>query len=133
MKSASIDILPMAAVGLILVLVMMVIAPMTMAHNDTPVAVPAARTAERKVEENVTISYTAGRELLLNDVRFDDLFALERRLEGEIIRDPYVLVVVRADREVLHSEVLDILAMARRAGALRIACATKRVDEDPIR
>lgn len=130
MKSVSIDILPMAAVGLILVLVMMMIAPMVMAHNDTPVTVPLARTAERKVEENVTISYTADRELLLNDVRYGSLDELERRLEQEIIRDPYVLVVVRADKEVLHSEVLDILALARRAGALRIACATKRTDEE---
>lgn len=129
MKSASIDILPMAAIGLILVLVMMVIAPMTMAHNDTPVTVPLARTAERKVEENVTISYTLARELLVNDVPALDLAAVENRLEQEIARDPYVLVVVRADRDVLHSEVLDILAMARRAGALRIACATKRAEE----
>ena len=129
MKSVSIDILTMAAVGLILVLAMMVIAPMTMAHNDTPVTVPLARTAERKVEENLTISYTVEREILLNDIRYDDLAELERRLEQEILRDPYILVVVRADKEVLHSEVLDILALARRAGALRIACATKRVDE----
>ncbi|MFO7638416.1 MAG: biopolymer transporter ExbD [bacterium] len=129
MKSASIDILPMAAIGLILVLVMMVIAPMTMAHNDTPVTVPLARTAERKVEENVTISYTLARDLLVNDVPFGDLGAVESRLQQEIARDPYVLVVVRADRDVLHSEVLDILAMARRAGALRIACATKRAEE----
>lgn len=129
MKTASIDILPMAAVGLILVLVMMMIAPMVMAHNDTPVTVPLARTSERKVEENVTITYTTGRELLLNDVRYDDLFDLEGQIEMELIRDPYVLVVVRADKEVLHSEVLDILAMARRAGALRIACATKKVGE----
>lgn len=129
MKSASIDILPMAAIGLILVLVMMVIAPMTMAHNDTPVTVPLARTAERKVEENVTISYTLARELLVNDVPALDLAAVENRLEQEIARDPYVLVVVRADRDILHSEVLDILAMARRAGALRIACATKRAEE----
>ncbi|HDQ99736.1 MAG TPA: biopolymer transporter ExbD [candidate division WOR-3 bacterium] len=129
MKSVSIDILPMAAVGLILVLVMMIIAPMTMAHNDTPVTVPLARTAERKVEENLTISYTVEHELLLNDVRYEDLTSLGLQLEQEILRDPYILVVIRADKEVLHSEVLDILALARRAGALRIACATKRLDE----
>lgn len=130
MKSVSIDILPMAAIGLILVLVMMVIAPMTMAHNDTPVTVPLARTAERKVEENVTISYTIDRMLLVNDVPYSDLEAVHSRLEREIARDPYLLVVIRADKDVLHSEVLDILATARQAGALRIACATKRAEEN---
>lgn len=129
MKSASIDILPMAAVGLILVLVMMMIAPMVMAHNDTPVNVPQTRTSERKLEENATITYTIDGRLLLNDKPVADLAELENRLEMEVVEDPYVLVVVRADKRVLHSDVLDLLATARRAGALRIACATKRQKE----
>jgi biopolymer transport protein ExbD len=130
MKTTSIDILPMAAVGLILVLVMMMIAPMVMAHNDTPVTVPETHTAERKVEENTTITYTRDGRLLLDDRPCPDLAEVENRLEMELVRDPYLLVVVRADKDVLHSEVLDILAAARRAGAMRIACATKKMRED---
>ncbi len=127
MKTASIDILPMAAVGLILVLIMMVIAPLVMAHNETPVTVPQTHTSERKVEEDVTITYTRDSRLLLNDAQVPDMVELENQLEMELVRDPYVLVVVRADKEVLHSDVLDILATAKRAGALRIACATKKI------
>jgi len=130
MKSASIDILPMAAVGLILVLVMMVIAPMVMANNDTPVTVPQTHTSERKVEENVTVTYTRDGQLLLNDKPYPDLAEVETQLEFELVRDPYLLVVVRADKDVFHSEVLDILASVRRAGASRIACATKKFRED---
>ena len=129
-KSASIDILPMAAVALILVLVMMVIAPMVMAHNDTPVTVPMTHTSERKVEENTTITYTVDSRLLLDDVPYDHMFELENKLEMELVRDPYLLVVIRADKDVLHADVLDLLALARRAGGLRIACATKRIKDD---
>jgi biopolymer transport protein ExbD len=129
LKTASIDILPMAAVGLILVLVMMMIAPMVMSHNDTPVDVPQTRTSERKLEENATVTYTIDGRLLFNDQPVTDLAELENRLEMAVVEDPYVLVVVRADRQVLHSDVLDLLATARRAGALRIACATKKMDE----
>jgi biopolymer transport protein ExbD len=89
-----------------------------------------AHTSERKVEENVTVTYTLDHRMLLNDVQYDDLFELENQLEMELVRDPYVLVVVRADKDVLHSEVLDVLAMVRRAGALRIACATKKAGEE---
>jgi len=123
-----IDIMPLAAVGLILVLIMMVISPLVMAHNQTPISVPQAHTAERKVENDVTIGYTVTGELLLNDKQVADLAELETRLEMELMKDPYVLVVVRADKDVLHSDVLDILATARRAGALRIACATKKAE-----
>ena len=129
-KSASIDILPMAAVALILVLAMMVIAPMVMAHNDTPVSVPMTHTSERKVEENTTITYTVDGRLLLDDTPYNDLLELENKLEMELVRDPYLLVVIRADKDVLHADVLDLLALARRAGGLRIACATKKMEDN---
>lgn len=126
----TVDILPMAAVGLILVLIMMVISPMVMAHNETPITVPQTHTAERKLEEDVTVGYTRDGELLLNDRRVPDLGELESQLEVAIAKDPYVLVVIRADKDVMHADVLDILAAARRAGALRIACATKKAAEE---
>ncbi|MEO0079719.1 MAG: biopolymer transporter ExbD [candidate division WOR-3 bacterium] len=128
MKAApNVDILPMACVGLILVLIMMMVAPLVTTHSRTKVDVPQAHTAERKVENDVTITYTREGQLLFNDQPVSSLEELQNCLASEVTRDPYVLVVVRADKECLHSQVLDILACARRAGALRIACATKKL------
>jgi biopolymer transport protein ExbD len=130
MKEApNLDILPMACVGLILVLVMMVVAPMVLTHNSTPVDLPQTHTAERKTENDVTITLTAQGQLFFNDQPVNGFDDLRNRLAGEIARDPYVLVVVRADKQCLHSAVLDILACARQAGALRIACATKKIKQ----
>ncbi|MCX7732593.1 MAG: biopolymer transporter ExbD [candidate division WOR-3 bacterium] len=130
MKEApNIDILPMACVGLILVLVMMVVAPMVLTHNSTPVDVPQTHTAERKTENDVTITLTAQGQLFLNDQPVADLEELKDGIASEIARDPYILVVIRADKQCLHSSVLDILACARQAGALRIACATKKINQ----
>ncbi len=130
MKEApNIDILPMACVGLILVLVMMVVAPMVLTHNSTPVDVPQTHTAERKTENDVTITMTAQGRLFLNDQPVTDLDELKAGIASEIARDPYVLVVIRADKQCLHSSVLDILACARQAGAVRIACATKKINQ----
>ncbi len=127
-EAPNLDILPMACVGLILVLVMMVVAPMVLTHNSTPVDVPQTHTAERKTENDLTITYTADGRLYFNDQAVANFDELQDRIAGEISRDPYVLVVVRADKECFHSSVLDILACARRAGAVRIACATKKID-----
>ncbi|MGQ9707657.1 MAG: ExbD/TolR family protein [bacterium] len=124
----NIDILPMACVGLILVLVMMVIAPMVLTHNSTPVDVPQTHTAERKTENDVTVTMTAQGSLFFNDKPVMDFDELKSLIAGEIARDPYVLLVVRADKDCLHSAVLDILSCARQAGALRIACATKKIN-----
>ncbi|HEC78291.1 MAG TPA: biopolymer transporter ExbD [candidate division WOR-3 bacterium] len=122
---ANIDILPMACVGLILVLVMMVVAPLVMTHTQTRVDVPRAHTAETKTEENLTITYTVDGRLLVNDSEvtpeeFSDIVATE------IEKDPYQLVILRADKNVLHRDVLEILSKVKQVGAKRIACATKK-------
>ena len=126
---ANIDILPMAAVGLILVLIMMVVSPLVVTRTGTPVALPQTHTSERKVENDINVTYTVDGKLLLDDKPVANYDELENTLETALVKDPYLLVVVRADKECLHSNVLDILASVRRAGALRIACATKKYKE----
>jgi biopolymer transport protein ExbD len=124
-RMENIDILPLACVGLILVLVMMVIAPLVMTHTQTPVDVPWAHTAETKTEENLTITFTVGGNLLINDIEILPE-ELSEVVAYELEKDPYQLIIVRADKEVLHKDVLEILATVKRVGAKRIACATKR-------
>jgi biopolymer transport protein ExbD len=124
-QMGNIDILPMACVGLILVLVMMVIAPLVMTHTQTHVDVPKAHTAETKTEENLTITYTVDGHILVNDVeitpdQLGDVIAAELEI------DPFQLVIVRADKDVYHADVLEILAKIKQVGAKRIACATKK-------
>jgi biopolymer transport protein ExbD len=128
-RNANIEILPLAAVALTLVLIMMVVSPLVVSRNGTPVVLPQTHTAERKVENDLTISYTVDGQLLVDDKPVSSLPELESTLQAQLLKDPYVLVVIRADKDCLHSHVLDILATARRAGALRIACATKKYRE----
>lgn len=124
-RMENVEILPMAAIGLMLVLMMMVIAPMTMTHTSTPVDVPKAHTAETKTEENLTVTYTLDDIVLVNDQPVDQS-ELATVIAQAMQVDPYQLVVIRADRNALHSSVLDILAIIKQAGARRIACATKK-------
>lgn len=127
-RMENVEILPMAAVGLMVVLMMMVIAPMTMIHTNTPVEVPKAHTAETKTEENLTITYTEDGRILINDfpITNDQLSSV---VSQELQKDPYQLVIIRADKNALHKDILDILAMVKLAGAKRIACATKKPRE----
>lgn len=128
-RMANIDILPMACVGLILVLAMMILAPLVMTHTQTVVDVPKAHTSEIKTEENLTITYTIEGRLLVNDIEILPE-ELDQVVAEELERDPYQLVIVRADKDVLHNDVLDILASVKKVGAKRIACATKRPKGD---
>ncbi len=122
---ANIDILPMACVGLLLVIMMINIAPMVMSHTRVPVTVPTANTAERKTEDDISIALTCDGKLYLQDEPVERE-ELSEEMEILLSEDPYRLVVVRADKEVLYDDVLELLAIAKEAGAKRLACATKK-------
>jgi biopolymer transport protein ExbD len=123
----NLDILPMACVGLILVLVMMMISPMVVTHTSTPVTVPSAHTGQREVQNDISIILTQAGEYLFNDVPVATLAQIGSMVAAEIARDPYILVVIRADKQCYGNQVLDVLSEAKRAGAVRIVCATKKL------
>ena len=123
----NLDILPMACVGLILVLVMMMISPMVVSHTTTPVNVPSAHTGQREVQNDVSIVLTRTGEYFFNDRPVSTLQQVGEMVAAEVARDPYILVVIRADKQVYGNQVLDILSTAKRAGAVRIVCATKKL------
>jgi biopolymer transport protein ExbD len=98
---------------------------MVTTHANTPVEVPAAHTEERQVEEDIAVTLTRDGHLFLNDGEIRPTELVEK-LRLELAKDPYKLTIIRADRDVLHADVLEILAACRRAGSLRMACATRQ-------
>jgi len=125
----NLQILPVAAVALVLVLIMMVISPLVVSNNSTPVNLPNTHASERKIESALTVTYTEDGRLLVDDKPISGLSEMGDSIMTQMKKDPYMLVVVRADSTVLTWKVLDILSTARRAGALRIVCATKKFRE----
>jgi len=125
MKVININVLPLACIGLLLVIMMIMVAPMVISYSKTPVNVPQAYTAERKVENEIVISYTQDKKLFLNDIP-TNLEILKEKLKEELVKDPYRLVVIRADKELSYGEVINIIALAKEAGAKRLACSTKK-------
>ena len=123
----NLDILPMACVGLILVLVMMMISPMVVTHTTTPVNVPAAHTGQREVQNDISIVLTRDGQYLFDDEPAASLEEIGNLVSAKIAGDPYILVVIRADKECYGNQVLDVLSAAKRAGAVRIVCATKKL------
>jgi biopolymer transport protein ExbD len=123
----NLDILPMACVGLILVLVMMMISPMVVTHSSTPVNVPAAHTGQREVQNDISIVLTQTGQYLFDDEPVASLDEVGNLVAAEVARDPYILVVIRADKQCYGNQVLDVLSVAKKAGAARIVCATKKL------
>lgn len=120
---SKIEITPLIGVALILVIVFMVTSPLMMTPLDMNVDLPKAKTVEAKSESNITISVSMENILALNEkqLTFEQLSV---ELTQMIAEHPDRLVVIRADKSLTHRVVLDLLSMAKKAGAKKLAIAT---------
>lgn len=120
---SKIEITPLIGVALILVIVFMVTSPLMMTPLDMNVDLPKAKTVEAKSESNITISVSLENILALNEKQMT-YEQLSVELAQMIAEHPERLVVIRADKSLTHRVVLDLLSMAKKAGAKKLAIAT---------
>ncbi len=126
-----IDITPLVGVALILVIIFMVTSPMMITDADLGVELPKAKTIEPEVETNIVISFSLNSKMALNEKELS-LPKLKMELKKEIADYPERMVVIRADRKVTHKQVLNILSIAKKAGASRIALATLQRNREKV-
>ena len=118
-----INVIPLIDVCLTLVIIFMVTSPLMMVPTNLEIDLPKARTIEAKSESNITISISKDNIIALNEseIQLANLqLALSEMLKDHSDR----LVVIRADKNVNHQWVLDLLTISKRAGATRLAIAT---------
>jgi biopolymer transport protein ExbD len=121
--TSKIEITPLVGVALILVIVFMVTSPLMMTPANLEIDLPKARTVEAKSESNITISCAADNVVALNEKEMT-IDELQTALAQMLDEYPDRLVVIRADRNLTHQEVLNVLSVAKRAGATKLAVAT---------
>ena len=123
---ARINVTPIIDVALVLVIILLITAPM-ITNSAMDVDLPAAQT--RAAEDEVRMSVTMGvhGELAINENEVpakEFVRALAARLaEGG---NANILVVVRADTGMPYDSVNHVLKLVRKAGATRVAIATRQ-------
>ena len=88
------------------------------------VRLPEAALKEEEPKQDLVLILTRDNRLYLNDdpLPLDDLAArLQERLRGR--HDG--VVIIKADKDVLHGRVVEIMDIAKGAGAVRLAIATE--------
>ena len=112
--TSKIEITPLVGVALILVIVFMVTSPLMMTPTNLEIDLPKARTVEAKSESNITISCAADNVVALNEKEMS-IGELQTALAEMLVENPERLVVIRADRNLTHQQVLNVLSIAKRA------------------
>ena len=122
-----VNVTPIIDVALVLVIILLVTAPMITA-TDLRITLPEAHTKAAEDERNLSV--TLGPE---GDIKVDrDVVPRARLVEAlrvKLAENPEELVVVCADAGVEYSKVEDLLDEARKAGAKRLAIATRHKRE----
>ena len=122
-----INVTPIIDVALVLVIILLITAPMlTLANLD--VNLPAAHSRDIEDQGFISITMSGSGEIAVDDQIVGSVerinSALRSRIKDHEGKD--VLVVVRADAELPHALVRQVLEEARSSGATRLAIATRQ-------
>lgn len=121
-REPHIMIIPMIdLIFFLLVFFMMSMLSMTVEHS-VPLQLPQAATAALQTEASLTVGVTADGRIFVEEEpvsRAD----FSRRMAAERERNPDVNVVLRADEDARHADVLFVLDGLRSAGISRIGIA----------
>ncbi|MFC1501337.1 ExbD/TolR family protein [Elusimicrobiota bacterium] len=126
-KPPPFDASPMAIIGLLLVIIFI-------SSSDSWVKplmeleLPEANTAESESKTNLTVSIGPDGEVAIDDV--DMLW--ETLFDGLILgldANPDKYVIIRADREALYGDIVEVMRTAKEAGAQSITIATQQKKE----
>ena len=117
------NLLPLIDVVLLL-LIFFMISSTFVVQPGIQVNLPKSTIAERREPEDVTLILTREKALYLNDRRVT-VPELWGRLVDMYRRRPDFMLVIKADRQVPHGSVVEVMDIAKQAGVRRLAIATR--------
>lgn len=123
---SGVNIIPVIDVSLVLLIILLATSPI-LNLPGFEVKLPKAVTAESK-ERNISISVSLKGELAINEKRVD-LNTLIPELQSELKDKKDFLVIIRADQGVNYGLVEQVMDLAKKGGAQRIAIATQQEQE----
>jgi biopolymer transport protein ExbD len=122
---AEINITPLTDIFLVLLIIFMVTST-ALVQQALKVNLPRSGAGEN-MPQSVTLTLTPGNRLFL-DGKPVDRAALPRALAAAVAATTDRLVILEGDEKVLLGEAVSLLDVARKAGALKVAVATKPPD-----
>lgn len=123
-EEAEIIVIPMIDVMMFLLFFFMVASLAMVVQSGLPVNLPKASTSNEHSSQNVTITIMADNRVFLNTA-LTTLDKLEAGLKSLKV-SPDNLVIINADKRVMHGFVVAAMDEARKAGITRFAIATDR-------
>lgn len=124
LKKARIEIIPMIDT-IFFLLVFFMIATLSMSeYGGLPVNLPKAASGQQPPTEGVSVTLSKDGRVFLNKQEVKREIFLDRMVEY-LAKNLDLPVIINADHEVQHGEVVEIMDIARQAGVSKMAIAVK--------
>lgn len=123
-KDASFNLTPLIDVVFLLLIFFMLTTTFVNLENRIKVDLPTGDFAAAEPSENIIVTLTENNTIYLNGKLIDPL-KLTESVAAEIKDEPEKIVILEADKNVLHGKVIRVLDLLTKGGAERIAIATQ--------
>jgi len=120
----AINVTPLVDVSLVLVIILMVTTPM-MSQSRLSVTLPKAATDEHKNEEYVTITIDNKGATSVNEKQVYTPKELEQTIAIKLAKTNDKVVIIKADNDVDHGTVIDVMDAAKKSKPRKIYFATQ--------
>ena len=124
-KEAVFDLMPLIDVVFLLIIFFMLTTSFRMVFQGIKVDLPTTTTKQERIEQNIIISITKDNVLYLDKARVTTsklVSLLKKKLGGK-----KRLVMINADKLVRHGKVVEIMDLAKQAGADRVGILTSYI------
>ncbi len=124
-KEAAFDLMPLIDVVFLLIIFFMLTTSFRTIFQGIKVDLPTTTTKQERIEQNIIISITKDNVLYLDKTRVttSKLVSLLKKKLGE----KKGLVMINADKLVRHGKVVEIMDLAKQAGADRVGILTSYI------
>lgn len=128
-KDASFNLTPLIDVVFLLLIFFMLTTTFVNLENRIKVDLPTGDFAAAEPSENIIVTITENNTIYLNGKLIDPL-KLTESIAAEIKDEPEKIVILEADKNVLHGKVIRVLDLLKKGGAERIAIATQPTEKE---
>ena len=127
-KNASFNLTPLIDVVFLLLIFFMLTTTFVNLENRIKVDLPTGDFAAAEPSENIIVTITENNTIYLNGKLIDPL-KLTESVAAEIKDEPEKIVILEADKNVLHGKVIRVMDLLKKGGAERIAIATQPAED----
>jgi len=124
---AAINVTPLVDVVLVLLVILMVASTYIVAQT-LKVQLPRAKSTDGTADKPTKVEILKDNQLRWNEVPIQEA-ELPAKLKAAVDADPDVSLVVSADKDVHHGEVVHVLDLAKLAGVVKFAINVQQTDQ----